>query len=27
MSGECLDEIIDPLISNDQAEKLAEMSW
>ena len=27
VSGECLDEIIDPLISNDQAEKLAEMSW
>jgi peptide chain release factor 1 len=27
MSGECLDEIIDPLIANDQAEKLAEMSW
>lgn len=27
VSGECLDEIIDPLISEDQAEKLAEMSW
>ncbi len=27
VSGECLDEIIDPLISNDQAEKLAEISW
>jgi len=27
ISGECLDEIIDPLISNDQAEKLAEISW
>lgn len=27
ISGECLDEIIDPLISNDQAEKLAAMSW
>ncbi len=27
VSGECLDEIIDPLISNDQAEKLTEMSW
>ena len=27
VSGECLDEIIDPLISEDQASKLAEMSW
>lgn len=27
VSGECLDEIIDPLISNDQAEKLAEIGW
>jgi len=27
ISGECLDEIIDPLISNDQAEKLTAMSW
>lgn len=27
VSGECLDEIIDPLISEDQAAKLAEMSW
>ncbi len=27
VSGECLDEIIDPLISNDQAEKLAEITW
>jgi peptide chain release factor 1 len=27
ISGECLDEIIGPLISNDQAEKLAEISW
>ncbi len=27
LSGENLDEIIDPLISNDQAEKLSEMSW
>jgi len=27
ISGECLDEIIDPLISNDQAEKLAEITW
>jgi peptide chain release factor 1 len=27
MSGECLDEIIDPLISEDQASKLSEMSW
>jgi len=27
VSGECLDEIIDPLISHDQAEKLAEISW
>lgn len=27
ITGECLDEVIDPLISNDQAEKLAEMSW
>jgi peptide chain release factor 1 len=27
ISGECLDDLIDPLISNDQAEKLAEISW
>lgn len=27
MNGESLDEIIDPLISEDQAEKLSEMSW
>ncbi len=27
VSGERLDEIIDPLISEDQASKLAEMSW
>jgi len=27
ISGECLDEIIEPLISNDQAEKLAEITW
>ncbi len=27
VSGECLDEIIDPLISEDQAAKLAEMNW
>ncbi len=27
VSGECLDEIIDPLISDDQASKLTEMSW
>ncbi len=27
VSGECLDEVIDPLISNDQAEKLADISW
>lgn len=27
ITGECLDEIIDPLIAEDQAEKLAEMSW
>ena len=27
LSGEALDEIIDPLIAEDQAEKLAEMSW
>ncbi len=27
VSGECLDEVIDPLIANDQAEKLAEISW
>jgi peptide chain release factor 1 len=27
ISGECLDEVIDPLISNDQAEKLAEITW
>jgi len=27
VSGECLDELIDPLISEDQAAKLAEMSW
>jgi len=27
ITGECLDEIIEPLISNDQAEKLAEISW
>ena len=27
VSGECLDEIINPLISNDQAEKLAEITW
>ncbi|MCE9506792.1 MAG: peptide chain release factor 1 [Alphaproteobacteria bacterium] len=27
ISGECLDEIIDPLTTEDQAAKLAEMSW
>lgn len=27
ITGECLDEIIDPLISEDQAAKLTEMSW
>ena len=27
VSGECLDEVIDPLIASDQAEKLAETSW
>lgn len=27
VSGECLDEVIDPLTSEDQAAKLAEMSW
>ena len=27
ISGECLDEIIDPLITDDQATKLAEMTW
>lgn len=27
VTGECLDEIIDPLISEDQAAKLTEMSW
>ncbi|MBU6475153.1 MAG: peptide chain release factor 1 [Alphaproteobacteria bacterium] len=27
VSGECLDEVIDPLIANDQAEKLAEAAW
>jgi peptide chain release factor 1 len=27
ISGECLDEIIDPLISEDQAAKLAEVGW
>ena len=27
VSGECLNEVIDPLISNDQAEKLAEITW
>jgi peptide chain release factor 1 len=27
VTGECLDEIIDPLIAHDQAEKLAEISW
>jgi peptide chain release factor 1 len=27
ISGECLNEVIDPLIANDQAEKLAEISW
>jgi len=27
ISGECLDEIIDPLTSEDQAAKLAEMAW
>ncbi len=27
ISGECLDEVIEPLIANDQAEKLTEISW
>jgi peptide chain release factor 1 len=27
INGECLDEIIDPLTADDQAGKLAEMSW
>jgi peptide chain release factor 1 len=27
ITGECLDEVIDPLISEDQAAKLIEMSW
>lgn len=27
VSGECLDEIIDPLITEDQAAKLTEMNW
>lgn len=27
ITGECLDEIIDPLIAEDQAAKLTEMSW
>ena len=27
VTGECLDEIIDPLIAEDQAAKLAEMNW
>ncbi len=27
IAGECLDEIIDPLIAEDQAAKLTEMSW
>ena len=27
ISGECLDEVIDPLITEDQAAKLAEISW
>jgi peptide chain release factor 1 len=27
ITGECLDEIIDPLIADDQAGKLTEMSW
>lgn len=27
MTGECLDEIIDPLIAEDQAAKLTEMAW
>ena len=27
ITGECLDEVIDPLITEDQAAKLTEMSW
>jgi len=27
ITGECLDEVIDPLIAEDQAAKLADMSW
>lgn len=27
ITGECLDEVIDPLIAEDQAAKLTEMSW